>query len=262
MGADAGEVMLRRRCFCNSQLSGLTLTAGALRRSFMLPWIHIDTAKAPGGGDMRLIRRGDEFSIMLGNIALMNSRLSGSEEAMAQLSARRLANVEAPEILIGGLGMGFTLRAALDAFTARAQITVAELVPAVAQWARGPMGELFGDCLDDRRVSIEITDAGAMIRTAQRAYDAILLDTDNGPEGLTRPANDALYSQAGLAAALRALRPGGHLAIWSQGPDEKFTKRLQRAGFETSEERVRAHRGKRGARHVIWFAQKPRSQKK
>ncbi|MBM3607003.1 MAG: hypothetical protein FJX29_00910 [Alphaproteobacteria bacterium] len=222
----------------------------------MLPWIHLDTTKAPGGGDMRLIRRGGEFSIMLGNIALMNSRLSGSEVAMAQLSAARLAHKAAPAVLIGGLGMGFTLRAALEAFPGEAAITVAELVPAVAQWARGPMAELFGDCLDDRRVTLKIADAGALIREAKNALDAILLDTDNGPEGLTRPANDALYSAAGLAAAMRALRPGGHLAIWSQGPDEKFSKRLKRAGFEADEERVRAHRGKRGARHVIWFARK------
>lgn len=210
---------------------------------------------------MRLIRRGKEFSIMLGNIALMNSRLSGSEEAMAQLSAQRLTHAAAPAILIGGLGMGFTLRAALEAFPSTAQITVSELVPAVAQWARGPMAELFGNCLDDPRVNIEIADAGAMIGAARGRWDAILLDTDNGPEGLTRPANDALYSTTGLTAAMRALRPGGHLAVWSQGPDEKFTKRLQRTGFETGEERVRAHRGKRGARHVIWFASKPANEK-
>lgn len=225
----------------------------------MLPWIHLDSTPVPGGGDMRLIRRGDEFSIMLGNIALMNSRLSGSEEAMARLAAERMTGVNAPQVLIGGLGMGFTLRAALDAFPANAQITVAELVPAVVAWARGPMQELFGDCLSDPRVTIHEGDAGALIAAKINAWDAILLDVDNGPDGLTRDDNDALYTNAGLAHARRALRGGGVYSVWSQGPDEAFTRRLRKAGFDVSEERVRAHRAKRGARHVIWLGQRTRA---
>jgi spermidine synthase len=219
----------------------------------LLPWIHLDTAAIPGGGALKLKRRGSEYSIMLGDNELMNSRLSGSEEALASLSAARLAGRKSSRVLIGGLGMGFTLRAALGTLDASATIEVAELVPAVIAWARGEMAEVFGGSLEDRRVKIREGDVLAMIRDGAGAYDAIMLDVDNGPDGHTRKANDSLYDAAGLAAAKKALKPGGVLAIWSSGPDENFTRRLRKAGFSVDENPVRAGR-KRGARHMIWIA--------
>lgn len=203
---------------------------------------------------MRLIRRGGEFSIMLGNIALMNSRLSGSEEALAALTFERIAERPTPRILIGGLGMGFTLRAALALASTGARIEVSELVPEVVAWARGPMAEIFAGSLDDPRTKIVVDDVGAIMNRARGAYDAILLDVDNGPEGLSRPGNDSLYAPAGLAQARAALKRGGVLAVWSQGPDDRFAQRLRKARFEVDEQRVRASRSKRGARHVIWLA--------
>ncbi|MDF3154621.1 hypothetical protein EN933_00670 [Mesorhizobium sp. M7A.F.Ca.US.001.01.1.1] len=222
----------------------------------MIPWIQLDSAKTPDGGqELRLKRRGTEFSIMLGTNELMNSRLSGSEEALAKLSCGRIAGHSQPTILIGGLGMGFTLRAALAELANDAGIVIAELVPAVVAWARGPMAEIFGGCLDDPRVTIQETDVGQLIRSQPAAWDAILLDVDNGPEGIVHKSNDALYSLQGLAAARNALKPGGVLAVWSQGPDIGFTRRLKQAGFGVEEVSTRAN-GKRGARHIIWIATK------
>jgi spermidine synthase len=223
----------------------------------MLPWIQIDTATIPGSGEeLRLKRRGGEYSIMLGSNELMNSRLSGSEQALATLSHDKIGDRPAPSILIGGLGMGFTLRAALGAFDAAARVTVAELVPAVVAWARGPMADLHGASLADRRVEIVEDDVGAVIGAARAQYDAILLDVDNGPDGLSRPANDSLYGRQGLAEAFGALTPGGVLSVWSAHPDPQFTKRLRQAGFAVEEKPVRAH-GKSGARHMIWLAARP-----
>jgi spermidine synthase len=224
----------------------------------MTPWVHIDTSEIPGGeGTLRLKRRGAEFSIMLGDIELMNSRLSGSEQALATLACERLRENPAPRFLIGGLGMGFTLRAALERLGPRAQVAVAELVPAVVTWARGPMAEVFAGSLEDSRVKIREADVGAVIAEARGAWDAILLDVDNGPDGLTRASNDRLYSATGLQAAREALRPGGLLAIWSSGPDAAFTKRLKSAGFAVEEVRARANGKRGGARHVIWIGTKP-----
>ncbi len=220
----------------------------------MIPWIHLDSARVPGGGELRLKQRGSEFSIMLGTNELMNSRLSGSEEALARLACARLGGRPAPHLLIGGLGMGFTLAAALAELPQGARVTVAELVPEVVAWARGPMAGVFEGCLDDPRVTVRETDVAELIRPARAAYDAILLDVDNGPEGLSRKANDALYDHAGLAAARAALRPGGVLAVWSSAPDAGFTRRLGQAGFSVEETRARARRGGGGARHVIWLA--------
>jgi spermidine synthase len=221
----------------------------------MIPWIKIDTARVPGtDGELRLMRRGAEFSIMLGTNELMNSRLSGSEAALATLAAKKLEAIRKPHVLIGGLGMGFTLRAALAVLGTGARIVVAELVPAVVAWARGPMAEIFGDSLGDPRVSIDETDVSEIIRSRDSKFDAILLDVDNGPEGLTRKANDALYSSAGLNAAYTALRPGGVLAVWSSGPNAAFSKRLRTAGFDVNEVQVRATGRGGGARHVIWIA--------
>ncbi|HEY0353910.1 MAG TPA: spermidine synthase [Enterovirga sp.] len=220
----------------------------------MIPWVQLDRAEMPGGGELRLMQRGREFSIMLGATELMNSRLSGSEEALATLAFSKLHNRDRPHVLIGGLGLGFTLRASLAALAAGARIDVAELVPAVVRWARGPLGEIFGPSLDDPRVAIREGDVGDLIRQSPATYDAILLDVDNGPEGLTREANDALYDVVGLGAARAALRSGGVLAVWSSGPDRDFTQRLRRIGFAVEEARVRANGSRGGARHVIWLA--------
>ena len=221
----------------------------------MIPWTLLDTAPILGSeGELRLKRRGAEFSITLGNIELMNSRLSGSEEALATLSCERIQARPQPRVLIGGLGMGFTLRAALTVLGAKARIVVAELIPAVVAWARGPMAEVFGASLTDPRVSIEEGDVGRLIRSGRSTYDAILLDVDNGPEGLTREANDKLYDIEGLRAARKALRRGGVLAVWSSGPDRNFTSRLRKAGFRVDEVKVRANGQRGGARHVIWIA--------
>ena len=203
---------------------------------------------------MRLMQRGAEFSIMLGRIELMNSRLSGSEQALAKLSCARIKDRARPQILIGGLGMGFTLRAALAELGPQAKVVVAELVPAVVAWARGPMAEVFGTCLADPRVTVCEEDVGGLIRSGAASYDAVLLDVDNGPEGLTRKANDGLYDMAGLSAARKALRPGGVLAVWSSAPDRDFSQRLRKIGFEVAEMRVRANAAGGGARHVIWIA--------
>ena len=221
----------------------------------MIPWVKIDTARVPGSdGELRLMRRGAEFSIMLGTNELMNSRLSGSEAALATLAARKIEAVEKPHLLIGGLGMGFTLRAALAVLKPAARIVVAELVPAVVAWARGPLAEIFGDSLNDPRVSIREEDVLDVIRSQPRTFDAILLDVDNGPEGLTRKANDAIYNPAGLSAAHAALRPGGVLAVWSSGPNPAFAKRLHSADFNVNEVALRATGRGVGARHVIWIA--------
>lgn len=219
----------------------------------MIPWNLIATSMIPQGGELRLMQRGAEFSIRLGGIELMNSRLSGSEEALATMTHQRIGERKRPRILIGGLGMGFTLRAALASFAPDAEIVVAELVPAVVAWARGSMASIFGTCLDDPRVSIEEVDVGKAIRSGRR-FDAVVLDVDNGPEGLTRNSNDRLYDLEGLAATRAALAPNGVLAVWSQGPDPKFTHRLLKTGFSVDEVRVRANKGRSGARHTIWFA--------
>jgi spermidine synthase len=223
----------------------------------MIPWLLIDTATMPdGGGDLRLMRRGEEFSIMSGAIELMNSRVSGSEEALATLTCRRLEGRSDPHVLIGGFGMGFTLRAALASLGRDARVTVGELVPAVIAWARGPMEQTSGQCLMDPRVTIREGDVADLILLGREHYDAILLDVDNGPEGLTRKANDRLYDLDGLAAVRKALRPLGVLAVWSSSSDAAFTKRLQRSRFNVEEVRVRATGHRRGSRHVIWLATK------
>ena len=224
----------------------------------MIPWLQIDTTPVPGAEvELRLMRRGDEFSMMLGQNELMNSRLSGSEAALATLACKRIELVRRPHLLIGGLGMGFTLRAALAVLGSDARIVVAELVPAVIAWARGPMAGIFGDSLSDPRASIREADVVDVVRSHRSAFDAILLDVDNGPEALIRKANDALYDLKGLKAIHRALRPRGVLAIWSSGPNAAFSKRLRDAGFDVTEVAIRATAKRSGARHVIWFAARP-----
>jgi spermidine synthase len=228
----------------------------------MIPWIELAKAPIPGGGELRLMRRGAEFSIRLGVNELMNSRLGGSEEALAALACAKIRERARPRVLIGGLGMGFTLRAALAALGADARIEVAELIPAVAQWAEGEMAEIFAGSLRDPRVRMELTDVAELIGASSAAYDAILLDVDNGPDGLTRQANDRLYEARGLAKARAALRPGGVLAVWSSGPDRRFTQRLRDAGFATEEIASRARGARGGARHVVWIATRPADARK
>jgi spermidine synthase len=224
----------------------------------MIPWSLLDTAQIPGGGELRLMRRGAEFSIRLGRDELMNSRLSATEQALATIACEKIRTrkrpIGRPSVLIGGLGMGFTLRAALTVLGPQARITVAELVPAVVAWARGPMAKLSGDSLNDPRVRLHQGDVGDLIKSGRSDYDAILLDVDNGPHGMTRKANDGLYDLKGLRAAYTALRPGGVLAVWSSGPDAKFTARLRKTGFGVIENSVRAKGPQGGARHFIWTA--------
>jgi len=220
----------------------------------VLPWVELGRAKVPGGDEFRLMQRGDEFTIFAGTIGLMGSRQSGSEEVLARVAADRVGKRTKARVLIGGLGMGFTLRAALGLFGADAEIVVAELVPEIAgAWARGPLAGLHGTSLDDPRLTLKVGDVGNVMAGDAAKFDAILLDVDNGPEGLSRPGNDRLYSAGGISAAKAALRPGGMLAIWSVAPDPKFTKRLGQSGMKVEELKARAHGGK-GARHVIWVA--------
>jgi spermidine synthase len=223
----------------------------------MKPWILLDSAQVPGnGGELRLYKRGDEFSIKVeGRGELMNSRVHGSEDALAKHTCDRLADCAEMRLLIGGLGMGFTLAEALRHIDSQAQVVVAELVPAVVAWNRGPLGKYAGNPLEDPRVIVHEEDVARIIEKGQQTYDAILLDVDNGPEGLTRKQNDQLYDMEGLNAAYAALRTGGLLAVWSAGPDQKFLQRLRKVGFEVEEVGVRS-RGSKGARHIIWFARR------
>jgi spermidine synthase len=220
----------------------------------MTPRELIGTAKVPGGEDLRLFRRGGDFMIVLERNELMNSRMSGSEEALATMTCERLEGRTAPHLLIGGYGMGFTLRAALAMLGKDAVLTVAELVPEIIAWARGPMEALAAGCLDDPRVKLVHGDVAKVIEAGRGVYDAILLDVDNGPDGLTRDQNDRLYSMRGLAIARAALKPGGILAVWSAAPDNAFARRLGDAGFAVEEVAVRARTNGKGPRHVIWFA--------
>ena len=223
----------------------------------MIRWVELGVASVPGdGGVLRLMQRGTEFSIMAGAIELMNSRLSGSEKALASLTHERLRGQPKLQILIGGLGMGFTLRTALAEFGADAGITIAELVPEVVAWAKGPLAHIHGDSLTDPRVTVFEGDVAELIKGQKARYDAILLDVDNGPEGLMRKANDDLYDAYGLAEAHAALRPGGILGVWSVDPHPIFTRLLKGAGYSVEELRVHANGRGGGSRHVIWLATK------
>ncbi len=217
----------------------------------------LGTAQVPGGEEVKLFAHGRDFMIVLGHNELMSTRMRGSEEALATLTLERLGNPPAPHLLIGGYGMGFTLRAALAGVGPEARVIVAELVPEIIAWARGPMAELTAGCLDDPRVNLRMDDVSEAILLAPEPLDAILLDVDNGPDGLVRADNRRIYSRAGLDAARRALRPGGVLAVWSAAPDRKFVRRLEDCGFQVEEVEVRARvdadgKGK-GPRHTIWF---------
>ena len=226
----------------------------------MNPWQLIGRAQTPGGGaELILYQRGSEFSIKADNWELMNSRTYGSEEAMAKLGCQNLANHPGPRVLIGGLGMGYSVRTALDILAKDAQVVVAELVPAVVEWNRGILAELAGRPLDDGRVELHEADVVQLIKGAGGSYDAIMLDVDNGPEAIVRKGNDWLYSMPGLAATYAALRRGGTLAVWSACPQPAFVRRLRRTGFQVDEVKVRASGGsnrKKGAHHVVWMAKR------
>lgn len=223
----------------------------------MNPWILLDQVEVPGdGGQMKLYQRAFEFSISVRNEELMNSRMHGSEDALAELTCKRIADRKMPHVLIGGLGMGFTLGAALKHLGHTARVVVAELVPAVVQWNRTHLAELAGRPLDDPRVTVCESDVGLEIRKQTAVYDAILLDVDNGPDGLTHKGNDRLYTHGGLAAAKAALKPGGILGVWSAEPDKSFSKRLRGSGFSIEEVSVRARGARGGRRHTIWLAEK------
>ncbi|OEU56514.1 MAG: hypothetical protein BA862_04785 [Desulfobulbaceae bacterium S3730MH12] len=223
----------------------------------MIPWEEIDRAEVPGGeGEIILRKRGTEFSIRAATTELMNSRLHGSEDALAELTCSRIKRKSDQRILIGGLGMGYTLAAALQHSGDDSLITVAELIPAVIRWNREHFGHLAGKPLDDGRVSIQQEDVAETIRRKKSTWDAILLDVDNGPDGLTRKANDRIYGMNGLKNAFFALRTGGMLSIWSSGVDEQFTHRLKQCQFQTEIVTVRARKLGKGARHTIWLATK------
>ncbi len=221
----------------------------------MMPWKLLDRAQVPESGEeLRLYQRGGEFSIRVDGRELMNSRAHGSEDALAELACVRIAHRSCPRVLIGGLGMGYTTAAALHQLRADGQVVVAELVPAVVAWNRGPLADLAGRPLEDARVTVREADVARILHAERRAYDAILLDVDNGPAGLTWKGNDWLYARAGLDAAYAALKAASVLAVWSASPDRAFAKRLRRAGLEVTEVSVRARGPRGGGRHIIWLA--------
>jgi hypothetical protein len=225
----------------------------------VLPWETVERATAPDGIELILARRGAEWVVRAGGRALMSSRVHGSEEALARLALARWrarprpphqAASAAPTVLLGGLGMGFTLRALLDGLPGQARVVVAELVPALVAWNRGPLAELAGRPLDDPRVRLQHGDVASRIAEAERAFDAIVLDVDNGPAALAHRGNQRLYGDDGLRACHRALRAGGVLAVWSAGPAPRFLEAMDRAGFEAAAEVAPARSGG-GLRHAV-----------
>lgn len=221
----------------------------------MLPWIPLATASTPGEeSQLALRQRGTEFSISVNGWELMTSRGKDSEELLAELACSSLPAGRPHRVLVGGLGMGFTLAAALRCLGSEDRVVVAELVQAVVEWNRGPLAHLAGAPMDDPRVEVHLGDVVALIAGSRDAFDVILLDVDNGPEGLTLQSNDRLYDAAGLGRIRAALRPEGLMALWSSGPDAGFTRRLRGAGFRVQQKKVRARRNGKGARRVIWLA--------
>jgi spermidine synthase len=222
----------------------------------MNPLELLGETRTPDGSDMKLVRRGSEYIILANGKSLMSSRMHGSEEALADFACRRGAKLEQPGVLIGGLGMGFTLRATLDLLPPDAAVVVAELVSAVVQWNRGPLGPLAGHPLKDKRVRVEINDVADTLRSSSGQFDAVLLDVDNGPSAFTASDNAGLYDDRGIAAAFAALKMGGVLAVWSAREDRKFEQRLRYGKFAVEVNTVRARLKKGGPRHTIFVAQK------
>lgn len=223
----------------------------------MIPWELLDSSPVPGGSEtLYLYRRDTEFSIRVDGCELMNSRVHGSEDALAERVCARLGDHSSPKVLVGGLGMGFTAAAALQNLGAQAQVVVAELVPAVVAWNRGPLAHLAGYPLTDSRITIQESDVALILTAERQTFNAVMLDVDNGPDGLTRSDNDWLYGRAGLKATYSALKPAGILAVWSASPDPAFSKLLHQTGFSVEEVMVRARGRKGGSRHMIWLAQR------
>ncbi len=226
----------------------------------MNPWTLLGKANIPNnGGELKLSQRGDEFSILISGVEgeLMNSRIHGSEEALAELGCARITSVDDAHVLVGGLGMGFTLATALKLVSPLAQVTVAELIPEVVEWNKGPLGECAGQPLQDARTQVYIGDvADLFVKHNEQSFDAILLDVDNGPEGITHSDNNWIYSLDGLESIYKTLRPEGMLAIWSAGPDPLFTIRLKKARFNVTMRTVKASKGK-CSNHTIFLAQRP-----
>jgi spermidine synthase len=222
----------------------------------MNPWELIDTARTPEGTYVTLCRRGNEYMIHADGKDLMSSRMHGSEEALARLGCERARTLEAPRVLVGGLGMGFTLRAALDVLPPGATVVVAELLAAVVAWVDGPLGPLAGKPLDDPRVRIEVRDVTASLREGAGGFDAVLLDVDNGPRAFVLNSNAGLYDNGGVAAARDALAPGGVLAVWSAWDDRTFEHRLRHVGFTARTTRVRGRLEKGGPFHCIFVGEK------
>lgn len=223
----------------------------------MKKWRLLASAKVPGGAQtLTLHQSGEEFSIKIDGNLLMNNLAHHSEDALAEIVLRRIAHARRPSVLVGGLGMGFTLAAALAKTGPQAQMFVSELVPEVVEWNRGPLSHLAGHPLRDPRVTVLREDIAVLLKTQREAYDAILQDVDNGPEGLTLKANDWLYSDDGLQAAMRCLKPKGVIAFWSVRTNRPFLKRLRKAGFDAEEIPVRGRDAHRGAHHIIWTAAK------
>lgn len=219
----------------------------------MIPWETIGETTTPDGTRITLRRRGHEFLLLADGRSLMPSTITGSEQALAASGCRSLAGRASPLVLIGGLGMGFTVRAALDVLPPGAEIVVAELVPEVLTWNEQVLGHLAGHPLRDPRVRVQIGDALQIVRATPDAWDAILLDVDNGPAEFAADGNDQLYSRAGLYSLNRALRRNGVLAVWSAWEDRRFARRLQDSGFAVTLEKARGHKG-RGARHFVYLA--------
>lgn len=223
----------------------------------MLPWELIDSTTSPDGGQViSLHRRGTEFSIRVGNEQLMDSFVHGSEDALAELACGPVSKRPKARVLIGGLGMGYTAAAALKQLGADAEVVVAELLPAVVKWNRGPLGALANHPLNDRRLTVREQDVAEILRREPGGFDAIMLDVDNGPDALTQDANGWLYTTAGLKAAYAALRPKGIHAVWSAYPSRRFTQSLRQAGFRVEEVDARSRGTRGGSHHTIWIAQR------
>ena len=221
----------------------------------MIPWNLLGKTSTPGGDEMALMHQPGEFLILAGGKPLMSSRMHGSEEAMAEMACRQARVLESPTVLVGGLGMGFTLRATLDVLPVQSTVVVAELVAGVVEWNRGPLGHLANHPLRDRRVQVEVTPVDQLLKATKARFDVVQLDVDNGPSAFTTPGNGWLYTDPGLAATKRALKRGGTLAVWSAQEDRRFEQRLKHAGFAVTVERLRGRLKKGGPHHVIFVGQ-------